>query len=87
MAQKKLLQKKKFCRPTDPVFFCHVTRNRGTFFFGLKDNGGLMFPSEDIVTIVVTCDTLFKRYVREVNGINASRSLEAQLTNAAKKPD
>ena len=34
--RKKKLQKKKFCRPTDPNFFWHVTLNRGTFFFGLN---------------------------------------------------
>lgn len=48
----------------------------------IKDNGDLVYPSEEIVTIVVTCDKFFKRYVREkLNGINASRYLEPQLTN------
>ena len=41
----------------------------------IKDNGGLVYPSKDIVKIDVTCDKFFKRYVQN------QRNLEAQLTN------
>ena len=33
--RKKKLQKKMFCRPTDPKVFSQWTRNRGTFFLAL----------------------------------------------------
>ena len=37
--RKKKLQKKMFCRPTDPKVFSQWTRNRGTFFWPNRDVG------------------------------------------------
>ena len=47
----------------------------------LKDNGGLVYPSDDIVRIVKVCEKYFKVYVRGhgAKGINASRNLMGKL--------
>ena len=46
----------------------------------LKDNGGLVYPSDDIISIVKVCETYFKTYVRGYGkGINVSRNLMAKL--------
>ena len=49
----------------------------------IKDNGGLLFPSEDIVRIVVS-EKYFKAVVTGIEGhkINASKNLRSKLTVA-----
>ena len=49
----------------------------------VHDNGGLTYPSDDVVSIIKVCDKYFKMYVRG-NGesINASRNLQRALNNA-----
>jgi hypothetical protein len=51
----------------------------------IKDNGGLVYPSDDIMTIIRTCEKYFKLYVRGTGSdlqINASKKLRANLHHA-----
>ena len=50
----------------------------------LKDNGGLVYPSDDVVKIVMVCDKYFRRLVLgdDGNGISASKSLRKNLSSA-----
>ena len=46
----------------------------------VKDNGGLVYPSDDIVKILEACDKYFNIYVRNNgDGISASKNLRAKL--------
>ena len=48
----------------------------------MKDNGGLIYLSEDVVKILVVCDKYFKGYVRgDGTGINPSKLLHVNLSN------
>ena len=48
----------------------------------MKDNGGLVYPSEDVVSIVTVCEKYFNAYVRGTGeGMNASKKLRRSLTN------
>ena len=52
-----------------------------------KDNGGLTYPSQDIVQIVTVCEKYFKRYVSgdDYTSINSSKNLRVRLTNSIVK--
>ena len=54
---------------------------RNLSLISLKDNGGLIYPSEDVVAILIVCEKYFHCYVRGVegNGINSSKKLHATL--------
>ncbi len=48
----------------------------------MQDNGGLIYPSEDVVKILAVCGKYFKAYVRgDGTGINPSKNLHAKLSN------
>ena len=48
---------------------------------GIKDNGGLVYPSDDIVKIIVVCEKYFLMFVAGTSGqeINASKKMYAKL--------
>ena len=51
-------------------------------FIALKDNGGLVYPAEDIVKIVMVCERYFNSAVSGVSGlsINESKKLRSKLS-------
>ena len=53
-------------------------------FIALKDNGGLVYPAEDIVKIGMVCERYFNSAVSGVSGlsINASKKLRSKLSVA-----
>jgi hypothetical protein len=54
---------------------------RNYSLISLKDNGGLVYPSDDVVTILIVCEKYFHCHVRGVDGhgMNSSKKLQATL--------
>ena len=59
------------------------TTKKHLSLIAIKDNGGLIYPSEDIVKILCVSEKYFKEYVSGDNfTINASKKLHGKLSNA-----
>ena len=56
--------------------------NKNLSLIGLKDNGGLIYPSDDVITVVMVCEKHFHRRVLGITGkgINTSKHLSALLS-------
>ena len=76
------LLKKISCEDCSKAMISADRTKRSLTLIAIKDNGGLVYPSDDVVSIVTTCEKYFKMYVRgngEEN--NSSKTLFAQLKN------
>ena len=58
-------------------------QKRHLSLIAIKDNGGLVYPSEDVVQVVRVCEKYFKLFVcgEDMVKVNSSKNLRLKLTN------
>ena len=58
-------------------------KKRHFSLIAIKDNGGLVYPSDDIVKVLNVCEKYFLMYVRgDGDQISASKNIHAKLQNS-----